>query len=139
MAEEGTLIRVRADDLNQDVTPSPSKSSPYSLYFKGLISEETTESSAEFRVAICGYKDGLMFQMKGPIQDPSVTLLEAELIALKCGLTEAVSLGIKHISICCDHNQIFEWVSIPSPTRLYFNLVVYVLPLNVIGHGEICA
>ncbi|CAA7058757.1 unnamed protein product [Microthlaspi erraticum] len=31
-------------------------------------------------------------------------------MALKRGLTEAVTLGITHISICCDHHQIFELV-----------------------------
>ncbi|KAG7636354.1 Ribonuclease H domain, partial [Arabidopsis thaliana x Arabidopsis arenosa] len=31
-------------------------------------------------------------------------------MALKLGLTEAVSLGITHISIYCDHFQIFELV-----------------------------
>ncbi|CAH8263642.1 unnamed protein product [Arabidopsis lyrata] len=119
MEEEGTLGR--ADNLKHAGNPSPSKSSPYSLYFKGLVSEETTELSAEFRVAICGYKDGLMFQMKGPIHDSLITLLEAELMALKCGLSEAVSLGINHISICCDNNQIFEWVmgrSVPQQENI---------------------
>ncbi|CAL9234162.1 unnamed protein product [Arabidopsis halleri] len=119
MEEEGTLVR--ADNLKHAGNPSPSKSSPYSLYFKGSVSEETTESSAEFKVAICGYKDGLMFQMKGPIHDSPITLLEAELMALKCGLSEAVSLGINHISICCDNDQIFEWVmgrSVPQEQNI---------------------
>ncbi|EOA29317.1 hypothetical protein CARUB_v10025598mg, partial [Capsella rubella] len=110
MEDEGTLVRERVYDLKHAGNPSPSRSSPYSLYFKGLVSENTTELSGEFRVAICGYKDGLMFQMKGPIYEPAITLLEAELIALKSGLTEAARLGINHISICCDHNQIYEWV-----------------------------
>ncbi|XP_002878925.2 E3 ubiquitin-protein ligase arih1 [Arabidopsis lyrata subsp. lyrata] len=82
----------------------------YRLYFKGLVTEEKAMLFAAFGVAICGDKEDLLFDMKGPIHDPAITLLEAELIALKCGLSQAVGLGINHISICCDHNQIFELV-----------------------------
>ncbi|XP_010429631.1 PREDICTED: probable E3 ubiquitin-protein ligase ARI3 isoform X2 [Camelina sativa] len=96
MEEQGALLRARK--------------SLYRLYFKGLVIEETTVTLAGFGVAICGDKDDLVFDMKGPIHDPSITVLEAELIALKCGLKEAVSMQIKDISICCDDDQIFELV-----------------------------
>ncbi|CAL9247554.1 unnamed protein product, partial [Arabidopsis halleri] len=78
------------------------------LYFKGLVSED---SLAGFGVAIFGKKDDLLLQMKGPIHhDSTITPLEAELTALKRGLTEAVGLGITHISIYCDYYPIYELV-----------------------------
>ncbi|CAL9248481.1 unnamed protein product, partial [Arabidopsis halleri] len=46
--------------------------------------------------------------MKGSIHDSTITVLEAELTALKRGLTEAVSLGMTHILICCDHYRIYN-------------------------------
>lgn len=93
--------------------PSPEKPSDisphlYSLYFKGLVSED---SLSGFGVAICGQKDDLLFQMKGPIHGSDITVLEAELTALKRGLTEAMGLGINHISIYCDYYPIYELVS----------------------------
>ncbi|VYS59439.1 unnamed protein product [Arabidopsis thaliana] len=49
--------------------------------------------------------------MKGPIHhDSNITPLEAELTALKRGLTEAVNLGITHISIYCDDYPIYKFV-----------------------------
>ncbi|CAH2064699.1 unnamed protein product [Thlaspi arvense] len=86
-------------------------SDSYKLYFKGLVREETRGPIAGFGVAICKQEDdNLLFQMKGSLHDSAITVLEVELMALKRGLTEAVSLGIPHISICCDHDQIFELV-----------------------------
>ncbi|VYS59442.1 unnamed protein product [Arabidopsis thaliana] len=83
----------------------------YSLYFKGLVSEETTELLAGFAVAICDKDDNLLFQMKEQVHDSRVvTLMEVELMALKRGLTEVVRLGITHISIYCDNYRIFELV-----------------------------
>ncbi|EFH53671.1 hypothetical protein ARALYDRAFT_484937, partial [Arabidopsis lyrata subsp. lyrata] len=57
-----------------------------SLYFKGLVG---VDSLAGFGVAICGHRDDLLFQLNGPIHGSDITVLEAELIALKQGLTEA--------------------------------------------------
>ncbi|XP_019099657.1 PREDICTED: putative E3 ubiquitin-protein ligase ARI4 [Camelina sativa] len=79
------------------------------LYFKGLVSEEN--SLAGFGVAIFGNKDDILFQMKGPIHhDSTITVLEAEVIALMRGLTEAASMGITHISIYCDYYPVYEFV-----------------------------
>ncbi|CAH8267522.1 unnamed protein product [Arabidopsis lyrata] len=112
MEEEGTLEG--NDGPNPTGKPSPGDfhSDTYNLYFKGLVRQETSaQLSAGFRVAICREEDDyLLFQMKGSLHDSKVTVLEAELMALKRGLTEAVSLGINHISICCDSFQIFELV-----------------------------
>ncbi|VVB12223.1 unnamed protein product [Arabis nemorensis] len=49
-------------------------------------------------------------EMKGSLHDSAITVLEAELTALKRGLTEAVDFGINHISIYCDELQIYELV-----------------------------
>lgn len=82
----------------------------YRLYFKGLINEETTTVLAGFGVAICDKENNLLFQMKGPLHGSAITDLEAELMALRRGLTEAVRLGITHISVYCDYQTIFELV-----------------------------
>ncbi|CAL9247560.1 unnamed protein product [Arabidopsis halleri] len=62
-----------------------------SLYFKGLVGDD---SLAGFGVAICGHRDDLLFQLNGPIHGSNITVFEAELIALKRGLTEAAE-GLK--------------------------------------------
>ncbi|CAH8267325.1 unnamed protein product [Arabidopsis lyrata] len=95
MDEEGTLVPSR--DM-------------YRLYFKGLVSDETSQLLAGFGVAICDQDDNLLFQMKGPIHGSDITVVEAELTALKRGLTATLKLGLDQISICCDHNHIYELV-----------------------------
>ncbi|CAH8267527.1 unnamed protein product [Arabidopsis lyrata] len=79
-----------------------------SLYFKGLVG---VDSLAGFGVAICGHRDDLLFQLNGPIHGSDITVLEAELIALKQGLTEAAGLGIDHISIYCDYYPVYKLIS----------------------------
>lgn len=106
--KEGTLVREEAPKPFGKPSPGDFTSDTYGLYFNCLISEETTG----YGVAICREEDNnLLFQMKGSLHDSNVTVLEAELIALNRGLYEAVTLGIEHISIYCDNNQIFELVS----------------------------
>lgn len=91
----------------------------YKLYFKGLVKEETMELLlAGFGVAICDQDDNLLFQMKGPIHGSDITVLEAELTALKRGLTEAVRFGHDHISICCDHDQVYDLVSVSLAVKV---------------------
>ncbi|KAL1208086.1 E3 ubiquitin-protein ligase RSL1 [Cardamine amara subsp. amara] len=104
--------------MEEEDSPNPAgKSSPRDitsdsyLYFKGMIREGTRGLIAGFGIVICREgDDNLLFQMKGSLHDPNITVLEAELMALKLGLFEAVSLGIDHISIYCDNEQIFELV-----------------------------
>ncbi|CAN8268298.1 unnamed protein product [Cochlearia groenlandica] len=80
-----------------------------SLYFKGLVNKESSLSG--FGVAILGQKDELLFQMKGPIYNGlEITVLEAELIALNRGLTEAAGLGINHIFIYCDYYPLYKLI-----------------------------
>lgn len=111
MEEEGILVREDGPKLAEKSSPGDFNSDSYSLYFKGFIRED---SLAGFGVAICSQEDdSVLFQMKRSILDSTITVLEAEVMALKRGLTEAVSLGITHISICCDHYQIYELVSVP--------------------------
>ncbi|CAE6075231.1 unnamed protein product [Arabidopsis arenosa] len=105
MEEESTLVR--ADDSKP---AGEIKLESYSLYFKGLVSEETAELLTGFGVAICDKDDNLLFQMKEQVHNSRVSLLEVELMALKRGLTEAVGLGIDHKLIYCDHYRIFELV-----------------------------
>ncbi|AEE77826.1 putative protein [Arabidopsis thaliana] len=82
----------------------------YKLYFKGIVIEETSQLLAGFGVAIFDQDDKLLFQMKRPIHGSDITVLEAELTALKQGLTETMKLGLDRISICCDHDHIYELV-----------------------------
>ncbi|CAN7060612.1 unnamed protein product [Brassica rapa subsp. trilocularis] len=100
MEEDGTLVR--EDD--------PKSSESCRLYFKGLIKKETTTVLAGYEVAICDKDNKLLFQMKGSHHDSATTVLEAELMALRRGLIEAVRLGITHISVYCDYQTIFELV-----------------------------
>lgn len=74
--------------------------------------EETTTVLSGFGVAICDKDNNLLFQMKGSLQDSAVTALEAELMALRRGLIEAVRLGITHILVYCDYQTLFELVSV---------------------------
>ncbi|CAH8342376.1 unnamed protein product [Eruca vesicaria subsp. sativa] len=78
------------------------------LYFKGLVSNDSLDG---FGVAILGQKDELVFQMNGPIRGSSITVSEAELIALKRGLTEAADLGINHITIYSDNHPTHDLIS----------------------------
>ncbi|KAL9831311.1 putative ribonuclease H domain-containing protein [Arabidopsis thaliana] len=80
-----------------------------SLYFKGLVGDD---SLAGFGVAICGHRDDILFQLNGPIHGSEITVLEAELMALKRGLMEAAGLGIDHISIYCDYYPVYVLVKI---------------------------
>ncbi|CAH8304546.1 unnamed protein product [Eruca vesicaria subsp. sativa] len=92
----------RIDDPKIAVKPSPAKTFGLCrLYFKGMVNED---SFGGLGIAICGEKGVVLFQMKTPIFGSGVTELEAELRALKQGLTEAVGLGITHISIYCDYD-----------------------------------
>lgn len=107
--------RTLAGEDGPNPTGKPSlgdfNSDTYNLYFKGFIREETSAQSG-FGVVISREEDdNLLFQMKGSLHDSTITVLEAELMALKRGLTEALSLGINHISIYCDHYQVYELVS----------------------------
>ncbi|AEE78033.1 IBR domain containing protein [Arabidopsis thaliana] len=112
MEKEGTLERDYGRNPTGKPSPGDFHSDTYNLYFKGLVREKTSaQLSAGFEVAIFREEDEyLLFQMKGSLHDSTVTVLEAELMALKRGLTEAVSLGINHISICCDRLELYELV-----------------------------
>ncbi|KAL9293913.1 putative ribonuclease H domain, IBR domain, E3 ubiquitin ligase RBR family [Arabidopsis thaliana] len=112
MEKEGTLERDYGRNPTGKLSPGDFHSDTYNLYFKGLVREKTSaQLSAGFEVAIFREEDEyILFQMKGSLHDSTVTVLEAELMALKRGLTEAVSLGINHISICCDRFELYELV-----------------------------
>ncbi|EOA25411.1 hypothetical protein CARUB_v10018743mg [Capsella rubella] len=60
----------------------------YRLYFKGFVNKETKG----FGVAICDQEDNLLFHVKGSRHHDysTITVLEAELIALRRGLSEAI-------------------------------------------------
>ena len=105
-----------------DLKPSPFHMNR--LYFKGFVSEETKG----FGVAICDQEDKLLYHIKGSRHhDSAITVLEAELMALKRGLTEAVSLGINHISICCDRLELYELVSFLGCSGSHIPLLIFVI------------
>ncbi|AEE78039.1 RING/U-box protein with C6HC-type zinc finger protein [Arabidopsis thaliana] len=65
-----------------------SSSDSYNLFFKGSL--------AGFGVAICREEDdSILFQKKVSLHYSDISGWETELMALKLGLTKAVSLGIK--------------------------------------------
>ncbi|CAA7046388.1 unnamed protein product [Microthlaspi erraticum] len=108
------MILPKIDDPKPSGKPLPNKTSGnfgitpqrlYRLYFKGLVREH---SLAGFGVAICDQYDKLLFQMKGPIHSPNVTVLESELTALQRGLTEAATLRINHLSIYFDYQPLYK-------------------------------
>lgn len=127
MEEDGTLVR--KDD--------PKSSESCRLYFKGLIKKETATVLAGYEVAICDKDNKLLCQMKGSLHDSATTVLEAELMALRRGLIEAVRLGITHISVYCDYQTIFELVSffflaVEGFTCLYVNIVIYIYLFSIL-------
>ncbi|XP_010507204.1 PREDICTED: uncharacterized protein LOC104783798 [Camelina sativa] len=94
--------------------PSPGDLSfdSYTLYFKGLRKwQRETGFGTGFGVAICREddRDNLLFQMKGPLDETVLSIWEADIMALKIGLTKALNLGINHISICFDDPELFEF------------------------------
>ncbi|CAL9247568.1 unnamed protein product, partial [Arabidopsis halleri] len=100
-----------------------SSSDSHSLYFKGLISFQTTTGLlAGFGVAICREEDdSFLFKNKGSLNYSGITGWEAELMALKLGLAKAVSMRINHISIYFDDPEIFELVmgrSVPKHEKV---------------------
>ncbi|KAG2261965.1 hypothetical protein Bca52824_069044 [Brassica carinata] len=86
----------------------------YSLYFKGLVSEDLL--LAGFGVAVWGQKNELVFQMKGPIHGSNITILEAELTALKRGLTGAADFGDQSY-----HKLLGRWVPKKNNIALLIN------------------
>nr|VDC98498.1 unnamed protein product [Brassica rapa] len=101
----------RIDEPKHAGKPTPAKPNGlYRLYFKGMVSEDPL-AVAGLGIAICGEKDDVLFQMKTPIFGSYVTELEAELRALKRGLSEALGLGINHISIYCDYQPIYRLIT----------------------------
>ncbi|KAG7633390.1 Ribonuclease H domain, partial [Arabidopsis suecica] len=73
------------------------------FFFKGSL--------AGFGVTICREEDdSILFQKKVSLHYSDISGWETELMALKLGLTKAVSLGINHITICCCDPEIFEFV-----------------------------
>jgi len=129
MEKEGTLERDYGRNPTGKPSPGDFHSDTYNLYFKGLVREKTSaQLSAGFEVAIFREEDEyLLFQMKGSLHDSTVTVLEAELMALKRGLTEAVSLGINHISICCDRLELYELVSFLGCSGSHIPLLIFVI------------
>ena len=102
-----------------------SSSDSYNLFFKGSL--------AGFGVAICREEDdSILFQKKVSLHYSDISGWETELMALKLGLTKAVSFRINHISMFFDNPEIFELVSFLGCsfrfTCVSFNIVIDVLP-----------
>nr|ABE65994.1 zinc finger family protein [Arabidopsis thaliana] len=95
-------------------SPDGSSSDSYNLYFKGSL--------AGFGVAIYREEDdSILFKKKVSLHYPDFTAWEAELMALKLGLTKAVSFRINHISMFFDNPEIFELVmgrSVPKDKKI---------------------
>lgn len=97
----------------------------YKLYFKGLVSDETTADKkkivkAGFGVAICDEADNLLYEMKESLNDITTNQEEVEIMALINGLNDSILLGLSNVVICCDDHQIYQMVSVSFPCYLFF-------------------
>ncbi|XP_020875616.1 probable E3 ubiquitin-protein ligase rbrA, partial [Arabidopsis lyrata subsp. lyrata] len=85
----------------------------YKLYFKGLVSDETSSDKemivkVGFRVAIYDETDNLFHGINKSLNDAVINRKEADILALITGLDESIHCGIKNVVICCDDCQIYQ-------------------------------
>lgn len=91
----------------------------FRVYFKGLVSEERVKSNktvtmAGIGVAICDSKDGLLFEMRKPLElnkDDRISRTSVEVKALIEALRFAIALDVKRIVFYCDYHTLYQHVS----------------------------
>ncbi|XP_059660613.1 E3 ubiquitin-protein ligase RSL1-like [Cornus florida] len=87
----------------------------FRLYFKGLVSEETVGGEkkvlASIGVAICGLRNDPIFEFRKPLGGCETSGESAEVEALIEGLNAAVTLGLKRVTIYCDDNTLFQYLT----------------------------
>lgn len=95
----------------------------FRVYFKGLVSEERlrvnnsiqkTVTMAGVGVAICDWRDELIFEMSKPLdlaKDDRVSRQNVEWKALIEALNAATALDLKRIEICFDYHTLYQYVS----------------------------
>lgn len=94
----------------------------FSVYFKGLLSEERvhgtgsshkTVTMAGIGVAICDSRDGLIFEMRKPLdlnEDDQMSRQSMEGKALIEALNAAIALDLKRIVLYCDYYTVYQHV-----------------------------
>ncbi|GKU93626.1 hypothetical protein SLEP1_g7203 [Rubroshorea leprosula] len=87
----------------------------FRMYFKGIVSHEVmnneTVALAGIGVAICDFRDNLIFEIKKPLTGDGLNKQAAELMALIEGLDAALSLKLKRIHFFCDYYPVFQLVT----------------------------
>lgn len=88
----------------------------YKLYFKDLVSDETSSDKemivkVGFGVAIYDEADNLFHGINKSLNDAVINRKEADILALITGLDESIRCGIKNVVICCDDRHIYQIVS----------------------------
>lgn len=90
----------------------------YRLFFKGLVSDETTTDMEEivkagFGIAICDEANTLLYNMKKSLNgDDVINPEEVEIKALICVLNVSIQMELRNVMICCGDYQIFQIVSV---------------------------
>lgn len=103
------------------------------LYCKGLISEELVKNAkvavGGIGVAICDPRDNLIFEVKknleALIDGERLSSEAAELEALIEGLNKSLALGLKNVTVFCDDNQLYQYVSLSI--KYYFDYSLLLL------------
>ncbi|KAG7641564.1 IBR domain [Arabidopsis suecica] len=86
----------------------------YRLFFKGLVSDETTTDMEEivkagFGIAICDEANTLLYNMKKLLNgDDVINPEEVEIKALICVLNVSIQMELRNVMICCGDYQIFQ-------------------------------
>ncbi|KVH90366.1 Ribonuclease H-like domain-containing protein [Cynara cardunculus var. scolymus] len=94
----------------------------FSVYFKGLLSEERVDGTGPLQktvtmagigVAICDSRDGLIFEMRKPLdlkEDDRTSRQSMEGKALIEALNAAIALDLKRIVLYCDYYTLYQYV-----------------------------
>ncbi|KAK6235369.1 Ribonuclease H domain - like 10 [Theobroma cacao] len=102
------------DSEDNDVDVSDDGECEFRIYFKGLIGEEKVKNVksnlAGIGVAICDFRDNLIYEIKKPLVGVGLSKQAAELKALIEGLSAALSLGLNRVEVFCDYYPIYQYV-----------------------------
>ncbi|KAF5930943.1 hypothetical protein HYC85_031816 [Camellia sinensis] len=118
------FVRPYGEGSSSSSSVGVSNAEAFRLYFKGLVREERVgggvkKMSAGIGIAICDLGDYPIFELRKPLFGcDEMSHQVAEVKALIEGLNAAISLGIKRITIICDDNSVYQYVSLPRSGSL---------------------
>ncbi|CAL5424254.1 unnamed protein product [Camellia sinensis] len=111
------FVRPYGEGSSSSSSVGVSNAEAFRLYFKGLVREERVgggvkKMSAGIGIAICDLGDYPIFELRKPLFGcDEMSHQVAEVKALIEGLNAAISLGIKRITIICDDNSVYQYVT----------------------------